>query len=106
MTVRIGLKLPHFHLVQILLGLSISASGTSQDSLPHHSSAHQEQAELFEERTPPVERTHVSTGLENLLANHPHRLAGKRLGIVTNHTGVNRDGTPIWELIAAVPGAM
>ena len=95
-------KLLHILLVRFLLVSFITTSVKSQESVPRQST-HQEPAERFEERTPPVEKIHVLTGLENLLANHAHKLRGKRLGIITNHTGIGRDGRPIWELIAAIP---
>ena len=45
----------------------------------------------------------VQTGLENLIANYNHKIAYKNIGIVTNHTGVNTEGTPIWELLNDLP---
>ena len=45
----------------------------------------------------------VQTGLENLIANYNHKIAYKNIGIVTNHTGVNTEGTPIWELLSELP---
>ena len=49
------------------------------------------------------ENNHVITGLENLIQNYKGKLKGKNVGIVTNHTGVNRKGVPIWELIGDIP---
>ncbi|MFQ6615592.1 MAG: exo-beta-N-acetylmuramidase NamZ domain-containing protein [Fidelibacterota bacterium] len=43
----------------------------------------------------------VLTGLDNLLENRSSTLSGKRIGIVTNQTGVDRTGIPIWEKIDA-----
>ena len=45
----------------------------------------------------------VQTGLENLIDNYNHKIAYKNIGIVTNHTGVNTEGTPIWELLGELP---
>ena len=45
----------------------------------------------------------VQTGLQNLIANYNHKIAYKNIGIVTNHTGVNTEGTPIWELLGELP---
>jgi len=42
----------------------------------------------------------VLTGLENLLKNHMSLLKGKKIGIVTNQTGVDKDGIPNWERIS------
>ena len=45
----------------------------------------------------------VQTGLENLIVNYNHNIAFKRIGIVTNHTGVNIKGTQIWKLLNDLP---
>lgn len=45
----------------------------------------------------------VQTGLENLIVNYNHNIAFKRIGIVTNHTGVNIKGTQIWKLLKDLP---
>lgn len=45
------------------------------------------------------------TGLENLLVNYRDRIEGKRIGIVTNPTGVDRNGIPNWERIEKIDGA-
>ena len=45
----------------------------------------------------------VQTGLENLIVNYNHKIAFKRIGIVTNNTGVNINGTPIWKLLTDLP---
>lgn len=50
----------------------------------------------------PERKLHVVTGLENLLNNRWELVSGKNIGIVTNQTGVDRQGTPIWERIDAV----
>ena len=45
----------------------------------------------------------VQTGLENLIVNYNDKIAFKRIGIVTNNTGVNVKGTPIWKLLKDLP---
>ena len=45
----------------------------------------------------------VQTGLENLIVDYNHKIAFKRIGIVTNNTGVNIKGTPIWKLLKDLP---
>ena len=45
----------------------------------------------------------VQTGLENLIVNYNHKIAFKRIGIVTNNTGVNIKGTQIWKLLKDLP---
>ena len=47
----------------------------------------------------------VLTGLENLLRHHTDLLREKNIGIVTNHTGVDQNGIPIWKRISEVQGA-
>ena len=45
----------------------------------------------------------VTTGLDNLIQNYQEELKGKNIGIVTNHTGIDKNGIPIWELIENIP---
>lgn len=56
---------------------------------------------FFTERCAPFVK--VQTGLQNLIINYQHKIVGKRIGIVTNHTGVDHEGTPIWELLGNLP---
>jgi len=42
----------------------------------------------------------VRPGIETFLANVPQQLRGKRVGLITNHTGINRSRTPDIDLIA------
>lgn len=46
----------------------------------------------------------VRTGLEVLLSDSIHVLRGKRVGLVTNHTGLDRDGRRNVDLLARAPG--
>lgn len=46
----------------------------------------------------------VETGLEVLVRNHFEPLTGKRVGVITNHTGLTKDGRHIIDLIASAPG--
>lgn len=50
----------------------------------------------------------VKPGLEVLLEKHPELIAGKRVGIIANHTSVDRQGKSIVERIAehATPAAL
>jgi len=43
----------------------------------------------------------VRPGIEVFLENVPAALRGKRVGLITNHTGIDRSGTPDIDLIAA-----
>ena len=43
----------------------------------------------------------VRPGIEVFLADLPHQARGKRVGLITNHAGVDRSGTPDIDLIAA-----
>ena len=54
---------------------------------------------------PPPPAVPVLTGVDVARANGFSVLAGKRVGLVTNHTGRARDGTPTIDLIAAATGA-
>jgi uncharacterized protein YbbC (DUF1343 family) len=45
----------------------------------------------------------VRPGIETFLADVPARLRGKRVGLITNHTGIDRARTPDIDLIARHP---
>jgi uncharacterized protein YbbC (DUF1343 family) len=45
----------------------------------------------------------VRPGIETLLADVPARLRGKRVALITNHTGIDREGRTDIDLIAAHP---
>src|SRR5206468_9756336 len=47
----------------------------------------------------------VVPGIEVLLSEQMHLIRGKRLGLVTNHTGVDRKLRHDIDLLAAAPGA-
>ncbi len=47
--------------------------------------------------------TVVRPGIETFLADLPERLRGKRVALITNHSGVDRAGTPVIDLIADHP---
>jgi uncharacterized protein YbbC (DUF1343 family) len=46
----------------------------------------------------------VRTGLETLLSDSVHVLSGKRVGLITNHTGVDRAGRRNVDLLHQAPG--
>ncbi len=52
-----------------------------------------------------VEDASVRPGIEVLLADSAHIIRGRALGLVTNHTGVTRDGATTADLLAAWPEA-
>lgn len=43
-------------------------------------------------------------GIDALVAD-PAPIAGKRIGLITNHAAVTSDGTPSWKALSQVPGA-
>ena len=47
----------------------------------------------------------VRPGVEVLVVDSSEVVRGKRIGLVTNHTGVDRRGTSTIDLLAAMPGA-
>ena len=47
--------------------------------------------------------TLVQPGIEVFLADVPQRLRGKRVGLITNHSAVDRAGTPVIDRIAKHP---
>ncbi len=52
---------------------------------------------------PPAATTGVRPGIETFLADLPAEVRGKRVGLITNHTGIDRAGTPVIDLIARDP---
>ncbi len=44
--------------------------------------------------------TPVRPGIEEFLSNLPPALRGKRVALITNHTGIDRSRTPDIDLIA------
>jgi uncharacterized protein YbbC (DUF1343 family) len=51
----------------------------------------------------PAEHSGVRPGIETFLANLPAAVRGKRVGLITNHTGIDRARTPDIDLIAQHP---
>src|SRR2546428_13557361 len=47
----------------------------------------------------------VRPGIEVLLADSLHLIAGQRLGLLSNHTGVDRQGRRDADLLRTAPGA-
>jgi uncharacterized protein YbbC (DUF1343 family) len=54
---------------------------------------------------PPLAPPSVRPGIEVLLADSVRLIAGKRLGLLSNHTGVDRRGRRDVDLLRTVPGA-
>jgi uncharacterized protein YbbC (DUF1343 family) len=50
--------------------------------------------------TPRASAPPVRPGIETFLADVPRALRGKRVGLITNHTGIDRSRTPDIDLIA------
>jgi len=62
-------------------------------------SIHKEQLEFYNNKNaPPIEKVHVLTGLDELVARQLHLITGKNIGLVTNHTGVDKNGISNYEL--------
>ena len=74
----------------------------AQDTLKQRS-IHRLQYEEFFSSDIPQEKAEIITGLENLLQHHREKVVGKKIGIITNHTGLDNTGTPIWEKIGKIP---
>ncbi len=50
------------------------------------------------------EPVQIRTGLDIILSDSLHLLQGKSIALVTNHTGVNKDGIPNYTLLLEKPG--
>ncbi|HWC72644.1 MAG TPA: DUF1343 domain-containing protein [Gemmatimonadales bacterium] len=55
--------------------------------------------------TPPDSEAQVRAGIEVVLSDSAHLIAGKRLGLLSNHTGVDRLGHRDVDLLRAAPAA-
>ena len=67
------------------------------------SSIHQEQLKHFNNiPSPPVEKIHVLTGLDVLLEKKQYVIQGKSIALVTNHSGIDRFGTPNYRRLMAM----
>ena len=49
---------------------------------------------------PPVDKVHVLTGLDFLLDKKTDLIQGKSVALVTNHTGIDKLGTPNYKHLA------
>ena len=56
---------------------------------------------LFATASPASAQAHVRLGVDRLADSLPRILIGKRVGLITNHTGRDRAGTPTIDLLAA-----
>lgn len=54
-------------------------------------------------RKTPAKDTQVLTGLDVLVRDNFKLLAGRKVGVITNHTGLTRDGRHIVDLLAKAP---
>ena len=46
----------------------------------------------------------VANGIDNLIAKHYAPLRGMKIGVITNHTGIDRGGNPTIDLLRSAPG--
>jgi uncharacterized protein YbbC (DUF1343 family) len=97
--IKYGNQPPPFPALWIAILFSLSTA-LSQE----HPSIHQIELEQHREEPARPELQNVRTGLEILLTMEQDRLAGKTVGLVTNHTGVDRDGVPSYRRLMALPG--
>ena len=52
----------------------------------------------------PTAAAQVQPGIEVLLDEYLHLIEGKRVGLITNHTGIDSNGTHIADLLNVAPG--
>ena len=66
-----------------------------------HPSIHELQSEHYKTKpAPPVDKVHVLTGLDLLLDKKMDLIQGKSVALVTNHTGIDKLGTPNYKHLA------
>ena len=84
-------RIPFILLLQFLL------------SQTEHPSIHQEQLEKYKTKPDPtIEKVHVLTGLDVLLEKKQDLIQGKSIALVTNHSGIDRFGTPNYRRLMAM----
>ncbi len=89
------------YLPHILLPLLIWTCTTSPDP---HPGPHAQQQEQYGMSQPPQESQKVLTGLDVLQKMNFEPLLGKHVGVITNHTAVNKQGQHLVDLINQVKG--
>ena len=90
------LLLPVLSAVALLLASAAHADGTETPA---------ETAALAAQRSSSCTRSSVVLpGVEVLLADSVHLVRGRRVGLLTNHTGVDRCGRRTVDLLVATPG--
>ncbi len=86
--------------IQSLLWIGFFSILWSQET-----STHQEQSEKYKNKSvPPIEIVDTRTGLDILLSEKENLLIGKRIALVTNHTGVDNNGIPNYKRIMEIRG--
>ncbi|MBC8401713.1 MAG: DUF1343 domain-containing protein, partial [Candidatus Marinimicrobia bacterium] len=71
---------------------------TSMLLAQQHPSIHQEQAQQYQNQsTAPTEIATVFNGIDVLLDQQADRLNGKNIALVTNHSGIDKQGRPNYE---------
>lgn len=83
----------------ILLLLFLFAILSGQD----HPSTHQLMLEKYRDQIINNDIIAVRTGLDIILSDSLHLIAGKRLALVTNQSGVDADGIPNYRRLMALP---
>jgi len=79
-------------IITISLLFCLPTISSSQD----HPSIHEEELEEYKSENTIVEPVNVISGLENLISNLQEKVANQKIGIVTNHTGLDSRGRPNW----------
>ncbi len=83
-------------MLAVIWSCASSPSGTPQTEIP---GPHAEQVEEFGQSTPPQEPLEVFTGLDVLQNLGFEPLLGRNVGVVTNHTAVNKQGEHLVDLL-------
>lgn len=93
------MKILHFTASLILLSAMFSNCTSPKINVPP--GQHEQQVEEKGAVTPPQELEHVLTGLDVLQRMDFEPLVGKNVGIITNHTALNREGQHLVDLLHA-----
>ncbi len=81
--------------ITILFAVGICASFVMAQN---HPSIHQEQARQHKGQiNPPADKINVLNGIDVLLEQQANRLTGKNIALVTNHSGIDKQGQPNYQ---------
>lgn len=100
---RVGCRIPNigwYRPLALLFSLALTLGAAACESGPDESAGSPEAAALG---TAPQRPLAVRPGIEVLLADSLHLVSGRRVGLITNHTGIDSEGRSDIDLLVEHP---